>query len=427
MERANNSKAFSIAVSKKGFLFLSIAVSLMQAIILAAGEGSRMRPLTSKRPKVMLPICDKPLLEQIVLRAKQAGADNFIFVVGYGADFVKSHFGNGAKLGIKIEYATQDRQLGTGHALLAAKSLSEDRFVVLNGDVLPDAKMLKSLFQSDGWAVAAIRVPDPKRYGVFTVRDGRLQSVVEKSITPPSDLANAGIYLFGQEIFDAIRCASVSPRGEYELTDGLNALATKEKIEIVELEEWIEIGRPWDILAANEKLMPDTPPTVLGEVEVGAMLKGKVSVGKNTIIRSGSYIVGPAIIGEECDIGPNCFIRPSTCLGNNVRVGNAVEVKNSAIMDGTKIGHLAYVGDSVIGSNCNFGAGTIVSNLRHDKANVKSYIKGQRVDSGRRKLGVIMGDDVKTGIDTTIYPGTVIESGYRSMPAAVLRGLISMG
>jgi UDP-N-acetylglucosamine diphosphorylase/glucosamine-1-phosphate N-acetyltransferase len=287
-------------------------------------------------------------------------------------------------------------------------------------------KTLKNLFQADGWAVGAIRVPDPKRYGVFTMRDGRLQSVVEKSNTPPSDLANAGIYLFGEEIFDAIRRASVSPRGEYELTDGLNALTTKEKIGIIELKDWIEIGRPWDILAANEKLMQDIKPVILGEVEPGATLKGKVSIGKGTVVRSGAYIVGPVVIGEGCDIGPNCYIRPATCLGDNVRVGNAVEVKNSTILDGTKIGHLSYLGDSVVGANCNFGAGTIASNLRHDKANIKSYIKGKRVDSNRRKLGVIMGDDVKTGIHTTIYPGTIIESGQRSMPAAELRGLINI-
>ncbi|HSD59015.1 MAG TPA: glucose-1-phosphate thymidylyltransferase, partial [Methanotrichaceae archaeon] len=154
-------------------------------------------------------------------------------------------------------------------------------------------------------------------------------------------------------------------------------------------------------------------------------LKGAVSVGKETVIMTGAYIEGPVIIGENCKIGPNCYIRPYTCLGNDVRVGNAVEVKNSAIMDGTKIGHLSYVGDSVIGENCNFGAGTICSNLRHDKANIKSYIKGQKVDSGRRKLGAIIGDDVKTGIHTTIYPGAVIESGYRGLPAAVLKGLVS--
>jgi UDP-N-acetylglucosamine diphosphorylase / glucose-1-phosphate thymidylyltransferase / UDP-N-acetylgalactosamine diphosphorylase / glucosamine-1-phosphate N-acetyltransferase / galactosamine-1-phosphate N-acetyltransferase len=398
----------------------------MQAIILAAGEGTRMRPLTSKRPKVMLPVCGRPMLEQIVLRALQAGADNFVFVVGYGADLVKSHFGNGSLLGTSIRYAIQEQQLGTGHALLAAESLSEERFIVLNGDVLPDVNTLKNLFHAQGFAATAIRVSDPQRYGVFTACDKRLESVVEKSSAPPSNLANAGIYLLGREIFDAIRHAPVSPRGEYELTDGLNALAMKQNISIIELKDWIEIGRPWDILAANEKIMPEIKPTVLGEVEMGATLKGRVCVGKNTILRSGSYVMGPVIIGEGCEIGPNCFIRPYTCLGNNVRVGNAVEIKNSTIMDDTKIGHLSYVGDSVIGSNCNFGAGTIVSNLRHDKANIKSYIKSQREDSGRRKLGVIMGDDVKTGIHTTIYPGTVIESGYRSMPTAELRGLISV-
>ena len=396
----------------------------MQAIILAAGEGSRMRPLTSKRPKVMLPVCGKPILEQIVLRAKEAGVESFVFVVGYGADAVKSHFGDGSNLGARIDYAIQDRQLGTGHALLAAEAMAEDRFVVLNGDVLPDAESMKGMTSIKGYAVAAKRVPDPSRYGVFLEDSGYMKSVIEKSETPPSDLANAGIYLFREGIFDALKKAKMSKRGEYELTDGLNALALKEKIKIIEFKDWLEIGRPWDILAANEKLMPESEAEVQGEIEPGATLKGMVSVGKGTIVRAGSYIVGPVIIGEDCDIGPNCYIRPSTCLGKNVRVGNAVEIKNSAIMDGTKIGHLSYVGDSVIGSGCNFGAGTIASNLRHDNANIKSYIKGLPVDSGRRKLGVIMGDDVKTGIHTTIYPGTVIESGHRSMPAAELRGMV---
>ena len=398
----------------------------MQAIILAAGEGSRMRPLTSKRPKVMLPVCGKPILEQIVLRAKQAGVESFVFVVGYGADAVKLHFGDGSNFGVRIDYTVQNRQLGTGHALLAAEAKAEDRFIVLNGDVLPDAESLKSMTSIKGNAVAARRVPDPSRYGVFLCDDGHMKSVVEKSKTPPSDLANAGIYLFDRAIFDALENTGMSERGEYELTDGLNALASKEKtkIKIIELKDWIEVGRPWDILAANEKLMPDVKAHIQGEIEPGATLKGMVSVGRGTVVRTGSYIVGPVMIGEDCDIGPNCYIRPSTCLGKNVRVGNAVEIKNSAIMDGTKIGHLSYVGDSVVGSNCNFGAGTIASNLRHDNANIKSYIKGLPVDSGRRKLGVIMGDNVKTGIHTTIYPGTVIESGHRSMPASELRGMV---
>jgi bifunctional UDP-N-acetylglucosamine pyrophosphorylase/glucosamine-1-phosphate N-acetyltransferase len=325
---------------------------------------------------------------------------------------------------MKIEYAIQDKQLGTGHALMAAESLAADRFLVMNGDVLPDVAALKEIV-SGGPAVSAITVNDPKRYGVFISENGFFRSVVEKSDNPPSSLANAGIYLLDRAIFSAMRDSPLSERGEYELTDGLNLLAAVSKIRIVELASWMEIGRPWDLLTANETLLKNETPQILGEVEAGATLKGPVTVGRGSIIRSGAYIEGPVLIGEDCNIGPNCFIRPTTCIGDRVRIGNAVEVKNSAIMSDSKIGHLSYVGDSVIGVGCNFGAGTICSNLRHDKKNIKSYIKGERVDSGRRKLGVIMGDDVMTGINTTIYPGTVIEPGFRGLPAAIYRSTVS--
>ncbi|MDD1752796.1 MAG: NTP transferase domain-containing protein [Methanotrichaceae archaeon] len=397
----------------------------MKAIILAAGEGSRMRPLTAKHPKVMLPIAGRPLLEHIVLRAKDAGIDKIILVVGYGAESIKAYFSDGSILGVNIDYVIQDPQLGTGHALLSAESLSENRFVVLNGDILPDVETLKEMIRYGELAVAAQRVSHPNRYGVFLTEGEYIRSVIEKSPSPPSDLANVGIYLFSNEIFDAMRLARLSQRKEYELTDGLNILAAKEKIRKFEVKDWMEIGRPWDILNANEKLLPKLKQYNVGEIEPGAVLKGPIQIDKGFIIRSGAYIIGPVIIGHDCDVGPNCYIRPFTCIGNDIRIGNAVEVKNSSIMDGTKIGHLSYVGDSVIGENCNFGAGTIVSNLRHDGANIKSFIKGQRIDSERRKLGVIMGDDVKTGINTTILPGTVIESGFRGSPAAILAGLVS--
>jgi UDP-N-acetylglucosamine diphosphorylase/glucosamine-1-phosphate N-acetyltransferase len=384
-----------------------------------------MRPLTSGRPKVMLPVAGKPLLEHILKRAQAAGVDSFVLVVGYEEGAVRNHFGDGSGLETSIAYARQDRQLGTGHALLSAEALAEERFLVLNGDILPDVSALKQMIDADGWAAAARRVPDPARYGVFLTESGCIKNVIEKAEQPPSDLANAGIYLLKREIFEALRATALSPRGEYELTDALNLTAEKEKISLVELSEWMEIGRPWDILAANEALLPEIEHQILGLVEPGASLAGKISVGKGTIIRAGAYLVGPVLIGEDCDIGPNCYIRAGTCLGDRVRVGNAVEVKNSTIMSGTKIGHLSYVGDSVIGENCNFGAGTIVSNLRHDGRAVRSYIKGQPVDSGRRKLGAVIGDDAKTGINTTIYPGTVIESGFRGLPAAILKGLLS--
>jgi len=373
----------------------------------------------------MLPVAGVPLLEEIVMRARAAGVIRFVFVVGYGQEHIRRHFGDGGSLEVHVEYAIQEEQLGTGHALQAAEPLAEDSFFVLNGDILPDVRALEDMIRIGGLAVAARQVQDPSRYGVFlTDSQSRelMRSVVEKSSNPPSNLANAGIYLLDQEVFRALGSAPLSRRGEYELTDGLNILASSRPIKIVELGEWTEVGRPWDLLEANRSALQRRGAAIAGDVEVGATITGQVSVGPGTVVRAGAYVQGPVVIGRDCDIGPNCYIRSGTCIGDKVRIGNAVEVKNSTIMEGTKIGHLSYLGDSVIGSGCNFGAGTIVSNLRHDDASIKSYVKGELVDSGRRKLGVIMGDGVKTGIHTSIYPGTVIEPGYRSRPGEILWG-----
>jgi len=397
----------------------------MQAIVLAAGEGSRMRPLTSSRPKVMLPAGGKPFIEHLVRRVSRAGITEFVFVVGYRSESVMEKLKDGRELGVRIRYAVQEERRGTGDALMAAEEAAEDEFVVLNGDVLTDTPSFRRLMNVGELAVAYKRVCDPSRYGVFEVEGGWLRSVKEKSISPPSDLANAGIYRLDRRIFDVLRDLPLSERGEHELTDGLNALVSMgADVRVAEIEEWIEIGRPWDLLAANEELLAIEEYSVLADVEPNATLLGRVSAGRGTRIRSGSYIEGPVTIGEDCDIGPNSFIRPYTSIGDGVRIGNAVEIKNSTIMEDTKVAHLSYVGDSVVGSDCNFGAGTIVANLRHDGGDIISYIRGEEISSDRRKLGVIMGDDVKTGINTTIYPGTVIESGYRGRPGEVLRGRV---
>ncbi|MDD2837063.1 MAG: sugar phosphate nucleotidyltransferase, partial [Methanothrix sp.] len=211
----------------------------MQAIILAAGEGSRMRPLTANQPKVMLPVAGKPLLEHIIQRAARAGVDRFVLVVGYKGMSVRSYFGDGSRLGVKIDYADQDKQLGTGHALMAAQEKAEDHFLVLNGDVLPDEASLREMARSS-IAVSAIEVDDPRRYGVFLAKGDIFKSVVEKSANPPSNLANAGIYIFKKNIFEAMRSAPLSERGEFELTDGLNLLASQEEIRIIRLKSWLE-------------------------------------------------------------------------------------------------------------------------------------------------------------------------------------------
>ena len=122
---------------------------------------------------------------------------------------------------------------------------------------------------------------------------------------------------------------------------------------------------------------------------------------------------GPIIIKEKADIGPNCYLRKSSFIGKGVRIGNSVEIKNSILLEGTTVGHLSYIGDSILGKNCNFGAGTKVANLRLDDQTIPMTINGKKIDSGRRKLGVIMGDNVKTGINVSIMPGIIIGENSR--------------
>lgn len=201
----------------------------------------------------------------------------------------------------------------------------------------------------------------------------------------------------------------------------INMLLEKEKIMIETGENWHPIVFPWSLLSANEKILDQHKGSIKGTVEKGATLKDEVSVGKGTLIKAGVYIEGPTIIGENCSIGPNCYIRARTSIGNNCLVGNATEIKNSIVMDGTHVGHLSYIGDSVLAENVNIGAGTITANLRHDNNSVKSAVKGQLIDTQRRKMGAILGEHVHTGIHTTIYPGRKIWPNLTTLPGEVVR------
>ena len=394
----------------------------MKAVILAAGEGTRMRPLTATRPKVMLPVANRPILEHIIKSARDGGITDFVCVIGYRSDVILDYFGDGSHLGIHIDYVEQKQQLGTAHAIGTIQDLVDDRFIVMNGDALVKSSDVRSLMKHREDVVMAVKeIEDPGKYGVVKTSGGRIVEIIEKPERVTSNLVNAGMYLFSDSIFESIGKTGRSKRGEYEITDSIMRLASDNvSIGYMMLDMWIDIGMPWNLLDANEFLLSGIRTEISGEVEPYATLKGEVVVGEDTIIRNGSYIAGPAIIGNGCDIGPNCYIRPGTSVGDNVRIGNAVEIKNSIIMEGTNIGHLSYLGDSVIGHGCNFGAGTKVANLRHDGKNIRVAMDGGLTDTGRRKLGVIMGDGVHTGINTSINVGVMMAAGGVTRPGDVV-------
>lgn len=393
----------------------------MQAIIMAAGKSTRTYPLTLTRPKPLLKIANKPILEH-QLDALCGIADEVIIVVGYMHELVRAAFGTEYR-GIRIRYVEQKEQLGTGHAVLQCADHVHEPFLVINGDDLYAPSDLARLAGQEQSALVK-KVSDPRLYGIYEISEnGRVVRLVEKPKEVFSDLANVGAYHFLPNVFDVLTKTEPSERGEIEITSAIQTLADSSVFRVVEMQDyWFPIGYPWHLLDANEYFLTAfLEQKIEGEVSPFAHLNGRVSVGEGTVIRSGVVIDGPVCIGKNCSIGPNCWIRPGTTIGNGCRVGQSVEIKNSILMDSSAVPHLSYVGDSVIGEHTNFGAGTITANVRHDGGTVRSMVKGEMIDSGRRKLGAIVGDNVHTGINTCIYPGRKLWPNTMTYPGECIR------
>ena len=391
----------------------------MKAVLLAAGAGERLMPLTATRPKHLLKVGGKPILQFCLEAVKKAGITEAIVITHYKGEAIQSYFGDGSQFGLKIIYVNQPKILGTGNAAGIAEPYLDGDFVLIYGDLLfgqDTVKTVVSQFRKGKTAtvVGVVPVDRPENYGIIELDSQKhVKRIVEKPAAgkAPSNLANAGVYAFSKDIFEKIKKTKSSIRGEWELTDAITMLAEEGKTVIaaeLSKDDWFDVGRPWDLLDANAWALKRIEPKVLGKVEEGAHLIGPVSVAESARIRSGAYIEGPVFIDEEADVGPNCFIRAGTSLGKKTRVGNGCEVKNSIIMDGTHVGHLSYVGDSIFGEKCNLGAGTIIANLRFDDGAIKMMVKDKVVDTGRRKLGAIFGDNVKTGIKSLFMPGVKV-------------------
>ncbi|MUV89159.1 NTP transferase domain-containing protein [Halapricum sp. CBA1109] len=385
----------------------------MQAVILAAGQGTRMRPLTEQTPKPMLPVADRPLVAHVADAAVDAGASELIVVVGYEADAVRSYFGD-AYRGVEVTFAVQQSQEGTADAVRAAREYIDGPFAVLNGDNLYDTAAVAELFE-EGPALSTYEVADPSNYGVVSVTDGVVTGIVEKPADPPTDLANTGAYAFPAAA-TAWLDVPESERGEYEITDVVARMIEEYEVTPVSVSRWLDVGRPWELLAANEWKVSELDRRIGGDVSDDADLRGDVVVEDGATVEPGVVVEGPALIRSGAHLGPNAYVRGATVLGEDTHVGNGVEIKNSVVMGGSAVPHLSYVGDSVLGRDVNFGAGTKVANLRHDGEAVRMTVKGDRVSTGRRKFGVVAGDEVKTAINTSLDAGVVLSGGARTTP-----------
>lgn len=391
----------------------------MKAVILAAGKSTRSYPLTIDKPKVLIKVAGKSLLLH-KLESIEGLVSEVVIVVGFKKDLIKNALGQ-EFLGMKITYAEQKEQLGTGHALLAAEPYLKEDFIVMMGDDHYSRENMELILKEKP-SLLAKEVENPSIYGVWKERGGFVSGFFEKQQRPVSKLANCGLYFLTPEIFRHIKKLKKTVRGEYELNEAVNELSKERPVRIVKTKAgWDPFCYPWDLLELNMIVLEQTEAKTEGEIEEGVTIKERVSTGKGTRVLSGAYIQGPVMIGENCIIGPNCHIRPYTSIGDNCRVGQGSEVKNSVIGDGSKVPHQNYVGDSVIGDGVNLAAGTMIANLRHDREIIKSIVKGELVGTGREKFGAAIGDGAKLGTRTIIYPGRKIWPGKTTLPGEIVK------
>ena len=376
-----------------------------QGLILAAGLGKRMAPLSNNLSKSLLPVAGRPFIEWQIMALIQSGVERIGIVCRKeNGDFQKK-IGDGTRYGIEIEYIIQEEQSGTADALLKAEKQMKGDFYCLNGDVIVSSETLMLLDKKEN-GMAIVEVDNVSAYGCVEIVNGTVAKIIEKENTGKG-MINAGIYKMNSNIFEALNDMKKSKRGEYELT----TIIEDEKFEVVEIDgPWIDIGNPWNLLEANELYMQNIEHKINGEVEDNVTIKGDVFVSEGAIIKSGTYIEGSVWIGKGAVIGPNAYIRGGTMLDAETKVGAASEVKNSIIMKGAKVPHHNYVGDSIIGRNVNLGSGTKIANLRLDKGEIAVECDGKKINTGRRKFGAVLGDNVSTGINSSINVGTIIGS-----------------
>lgn len=382
---------------------------MRQAVILAAGEGKRLRPFTVNKPKVMLPVAGKPILSYIIEALTESGIRNIVMVAGYRKEQIFNYFGSGESHGAAITYVNQDKQVGTANALAQAGSMAGSEFLVLPGDNLITKDTIADFVNMSPAAVLTKRVENPSRYGVLTLDGNLVKSIVEKPREARSNIVSTGIYVFNRDVFGFIQ-------DKLDIPDVIGSMiAAGYPVRAVETDGiWLDAVYPWDLLSINDAILSRIPNVLAGTIEGSVSINPPVSIGGNTVIHSGSYLNGPVVIGSNCEIGPSTVIMGATSIGDN-----------------TVISPFCHISNSVIGSDVTIGPGCIIEDSVIDKG---TELKGRftavrgvadiKIDEEHHdvNVGAMLGEDCNIGAGVVAQPGVIVGNLCRIQPQKVISG-----
>ena len=378
------------------------------AVILAAGEGRRLTPLTNRRPKPMVPVANRPLLEHVVEAVTATAIDRIVLVVGYEQERIRNHFGDGDDWDVTIEYVEQTTQLGTGHAVLQAEPVVDGPFVVLNGDRIVEPSVVTQMRDrardDDLPAMTVTTAANPRQYGVVTLDGDRVTAIDEKPESPvKTNQINAGVYGFSTDVFDAIR--ETHTTGELAITATLNDLAASESLSAVRYDgRWLDVSNLWDLLTVNAGLVDDSS----APESAGANLCDSVTVADDV-----------ALAGNV-RVGPNVTLGGSTAIGSNATVEAGAVVENAVVFPDAVIGSGAVVRDAIVASNARVGPNATIA------GEPATVVVGDAVHRNVELAGVV-GDNATVGAGATLTDGAVVGDDVDADAGVVIDDRVESG
>lgn len=408
----------------------------MKAVVLAAGEGRRLRPLTGSMSKGMLPIANRPMISYVIETLAKCDIRDIVVVVGYHKEKVMNLLGDGKPMGVNIEYVDQKFQLGTAHALYQARDKLEGQFLVVPGDSLVEVEALRDLskVKKGEWGLMVTQTANSSKYGVVEVKGDFLERIVEKpkltedlvSSGAPSifalalweyqdpsssTLINTGTYLLDEEIFPRLEEMDIGQ--PLTLTSCMTREAGERRIRVISAERWLDAVYPWDLLVLNEYILSRIPKDMGGTLEEGVVIRGNVRIGPNARIRANTVIEGPTVIGENSTVGPGAYIGANTSLGENSTVGPFSVIKGSLIMDDVVIGAHASIYQTIVAQGSSLGDHFSVEQGEY-------HIKLENLTS-TKTLGAVVGADCEISHHVSLSPGVILGNECRVLSMRSLR------
>ena len=327
----------------------------MDAIILAAGEGARLKGWTSDKPKGMITLGNAPILEHIVHGLSKSGIQKINMVVGYRKNLVMSYFGDGSKFGIKINYIAQSTLSGTLDALKLGLEGISNHFILVPGDNYISSSSFLPLISNEKPVLLAGKADRWSKWGEIEFVGSKAKITFDNP-EAFGRLHFTGIMKLDKDIAESL----ISADGRH-IGEALQKIEEDVNFDVIKSDYWHNIVYPWDLIDGNRLALQNLLLSKSGKIERNVTLKGPISIGSGSVICSGSYLEGPISIGDNCVIGPNTFVGSSVSIGDNTRIGAFSEIKDSILMSDSVIGSYNSIVGTVVGNGTETGTNVIAN------------------------------------------------------------------